>query len=206
MGLFRVSLSRKGELPGRFSQLSNLCVQISALFAPDFSLGKMSTPAEPTPAARAKAPPVPIGVTPRGTAALAPFQPSVASLALSLTPALSDPLLGLSSVLPLPAGLALTRSPEGGQLQLEVSSFFASQIRRIFGYVADISSTSGGGTETPAQLQIVTRIPWRYGRSAGEKESSWTLVRAQAFASKALFSSPERVAKLGQRIAGFAEP
>ena len=162
--------------------------------------------ATPTAAPLMRAPPAPIGLTSSGTAVYASFQPTVASLALALTPALSDMTLDLTPVLPLPAGLELMRSPEGRQLQLQVSAFFASKLRRIYGYVAEIVLTSGEGAETPAQLQLVTRIPFRYGRTTAEKEFSWIPVRLQAFVSKALFERPARALKLGMCISGFAEP
>ena len=82
----------------------------------------------------------------------------------------------------------------------------ASKLRRIYGYVGEITLTGGDGTDTPAQLQIVTRIPWRYGRRTAETGCSWVFVRVQAFVSKALFSSPAQIIKLGQCISGFAEP
>ena len=117
-----------------------------------------------------------------------------------------DTSVDLKTVLPLPEGLELGRSPEGTQLQLVLSPFFASKLRRVFGYIAEISLTSGEGTETPAQLQVVTRIPWRYGRTTAEKESSWMLARLQAFVSKSLFGQAARVLKLGDCICGFTEP
>ena len=156
--------------------------------------------------APAPAPQQPFGLTAAGTAIRYPFQPSVASLAFSLTPALTDLNVDLDTVLPLPRGLSLIRSPEGAPLQLAMSPFFASKIRRVYGYVAEISPTSGEGAETPAQPQLATRAPWRYGRTAAERESSRIIARMRAFVSKALFDSAARVAKLGPCVCGFAEP
>ena len=93
----------------------------------------------PATAARTKAPPssatappaakavpaAPIGILPNGQPVLASFHPSVASLALSLTPYLTN-TADLSNVLPLPTGLALQRAPEGGkQLQLVLQPLLA---------------------------------------------------------------------------------
>ena len=156
--------------------------------APSAASAFVPAAADPTaPAAPFKAAPPPIGTSTAGQAVFASLQPTVASLALTLTPALSDAAADLKAILPLPSGLELIRSPEGRQLQLRVSPFFASKLRRIYGYVAEIRLTSGDGTETPAQLQLVTRIPFRYGRTEAERELSWILVRLQAFVSKALF-------------------
>ena len=184
----------------RFENMSNSAAQSTPAPAP------IPAAANVTAAAPFKAPPAPIGLTAAGTPVYASLQPTVASLAVTLTPALSDGSVDLGSVLPLPTGLELIRSPEGHQLQLLASPFFASKLRRIFGYVAEIRCTDGAGTETPAQLQLVTRIPFRYGRTTAEKDFSWVLVRLQAFVSKALFAQPARVIKLGSVVAGFAEP
>ena len=153
-----------------------------------------------------KAPPVPIGITSEGTPVYAPFQPTVTSIALALTPCLTDPAADLSSVSPLPKGPALQRSPEGTQIQLKVEPFFASKLRRVFGYVGEITLTGGDGTDTPAQLQVITRIPWKFGRTAAESGCSWMYVRVQAFACKAVFASGAKVVKLGSCISGFSEP
>ena len=72
--------------------------------------------------------------------------------------------------------------------------------------MAEIKLTSGDGTETPAQLQLVTRIPWKYGVTAQETATSWVLVRVQAFVSKALFAKAAQIVKLGSCVMGFAEP
>ena len=112
----------------------------------------------------------------------------------------------LSSLLPLPKGLEVIRSPDGRQLQLQVAPFFASKLRRIFGYVGEITLCSGEGTDTPAQLQVITRIPWKFGSTKAESGNSWLLVRVQAFMSKSLFAKPAQVVKLGDCVVGFAEP
>ena len=101
--------------------------------------------------------------------------------------------LGLNGALPLPKGLQLVLSTDESQIQIRVAPLFAKKMKRTFGYVAEIKLSFGGGSDTPAQLQLVTKVPWRYGPSAAERESSWILVRAQAFTSKALFETPARV-------------
>ena len=163
--------------------------------------------AAPAAAAAPKASaPVPIGLLPNGQPVFAPFQPSVASLALTLTPFLTnaDPL---DNVLPLPRGISLRRAPAGVKgLQLVVEPFFAVKLRRVFGYVGEITLTDGDGTDTPAQLQIVIKIPWRYGTNSAETGQSWMLARLVAFVSKSLFAQPAQVVKLGSCVVGFLEP
>ena len=135
---------------------------------------------------------MPIGVDLNGKPVLAPFQPTAGSLAILLAPYLRNSL-DLSAALPLPKGLKLIRPPDATQIQLRVAPVFARKFRRTFGYVGDIKMSSGEGSETPAQLQVITKVPWRYGPSASERESRWILVRIQAFTSKALFETPARI-------------
>ena len=122
------------------------------------------------------------------------FQPTVGSLAIALTPFVRN-THSLEGALPLPAGLSLIRSPDslGHQIQLKVAPLFAKKMRRTFGYIAEIKLTDGEGCDNPAHLQIVTKVPWRYGPSAAETETSWVFIRIQAFTSKALFDAPARV-------------
>ena len=135
-----------------------------------------------------------IGTTAEGMPVYRSFQPSAGALAVMLTPFVRN-THSLEGALPLPAGLKLQRSPDrlGHQIQLRTAPLFAKKMRRTFGYVAEIKLTDGEGCGAPAQLQIVTRVPWRYGSTAAEKECSWTLIRIQAFTSKAMFATPARV-------------
>ena len=158
----------------------------------------------PSASPKAVAPP-PIGLLPNGTPVFAPFQPSVASLALALTPFLrtSD---GLAEALPLPSGLSLHRPPEGRQIQLTVAPFFVKKLRMIFGNVGEIALSDGDGTGAPAQLTVALRIPRKHGPTTAEKDNSRILVRHVAFVSKSLFEKPAHVVKLGSCVTGFLEP
>ena len=69
----------------------------------------------------------------------------------------------------------MQRPPDGKQTQLKLAPFFAKKMRRIFGYIVEITLSEGDGTETPAQLQIVSRIPGKYGQSRLELERSWAM-------------------------------
>ena len=148
----------------------------------------MASPAAPV----APVAPVPIGLAANGTPVFASFQPSVASLAISLTPHLKT-LTDIGAVLPLPTGLQLVRSPDLKQIQLKIAPFFARKMKRVFGYVAEIVLSEGAGANSPAHLQIASRVPWRYGSTSRGMECSWVLVRIQAFTSKALFETAARV-------------
>lgn len=148
-----------------------------------------------------------IGATAEGMPVHQSFQPTAGALAIMLTPFVRNSH-SLEGVLPLPDGLKLTRSPDrvGHQIQLRTAPLFAKKMRRTFGYVAEIKLTDGEGCGTPAQLQIVTRVPWRYGSTAAEKECIWALFRIQAFTSKSLFATPARAIQLGAVVRGFLEP
>ena len=150
---------------------------------------KVGTPVKPS---LVKAAPAPIGIDSKGKPVMAPSQPSASSLAIMLTPYLRN-TRDVSDATQLPKGLELIRSPGKSQIQLRVASLFAHKLKRTFGYVGDIKMSSGEGCETPAQLQIITKIPWPWGPTAHERESSWIIVRVKAFMSKALFSAPARV-------------
>ena len=122
--------------------------------------------------ALSKAPAALIGHTSGGAPVYAAFQPSVASLAVILAPFLRT-AVGLETATPLPAGMELIRAPDDSQTQLKLSPLFASENRRIFGYVAEIKLSSGEGADTPSQLQVARRAPWRYGvTSAGRSYPS----------------------------------
>ena len=101
-------------------------------------------------------------------------------------------IIDVSNLFPLPPGLSLKR-PGAIQLQLRLAPFFARKMKRGFGYIAEITLTSGEWTRTPAQLQVVFRAPWRYGAIPKEKDLSRMLARAIASTSKACFETPARV-------------
>ena len=156
--------------------------------APKAADPKTAAPARATAAALA-----PLGILPSGRPVTDSFQPSAAQLALVLTPHLrirSD----VSDVLPLPAGLTLIRSPDAvHNAQLRMAPFFARKMKRVFGYVAEILLIEGDGAASPAQLQVVIKIPWRYGSTSRETEASRMLTRLIAFTSKALFEDATRI-------------
>ena len=68
------------------------------------------------------------------------------------------------------------------------------------------SDSSGGGTPTPAQLQIVTLLPWRFGNTTQESTASAIYVRINAFVRRAISPSDFCVLSVGQPVVGFWEP
>ena len=123
----------------------------------------------------------------------------------ALTPFLHT-AVGLRTALPIPNGLKLIRPPDDKQTQLVAEPYFARKMRRAFGYVSEIVLTSGEGADTPAHLQVVCKIPWKYGSTADASSPSWILARLQAFASDALFPRKSQIVKLGSCIVGYCEP
>ena len=76
----------------------------------------------------------------------------------------------------------------------------------VFGYVAEIKLSDGDGTNTPALIQAVTMIPWRFGLTAQEYGASHLFCRVQAFISRAIFPTAVAVVSVGDPIVGFIEP
>ena len=67
-------------------------------------------------------------------------------------------------------------------------------------------SSDGEGTATPAHIQVVSLIPYRYGTSSQEAAASYLRIRIQAFVSRAIFASPIQTLSVGGPIVGFCEP
>ena len=60
---------------------------------------------------------------------------------------------------------------------------------------------------TPALLQVVLKIPFRYGISSHERENSWVFCRVNAWASQAAFAgSAGRLVRVADPVCGFIEP
>ena len=64
----------------------------------------------------------------------------------------------------------------------------------------------GEGACTPANLQVILTIPWRYGLTAAEVTASKTQVRIQSFVSRAIFPSATCVLRVGGPVVGYIEP
>lgn len=125
---------------------------------------------------------------------------------------------------PLPQGMHLPHCTANVQLQLHLGPVFAKRMKRMFGYISEITLSECDGAPTPAQVQVVALAPWRYGQTSIENGRSWIYTRVNAFASKALFakvaqvrtfSAPlifglhfhsVRVLHMGQPVMGFCEP
>ena len=77
-------------------------------------------------------------------------------LALLLAPHL-DGFEAAGDALPLPRGMTIAKCADNGQLQLVLADAYARRLRRVFGYVGEVKLSSGEGTVTPAQLQVIVR-------------------------------------------------
>ena len=75
----------------------------------------------------------------------------------------------------------------------------------ILAWVLNVIS-DGEGTLTPAHVQVIVKVPWRFGSSQAETRASFVWVRINAFISKALFTTPVRALQVGEPIVGFVEP
>ena len=156
------------------------------------------------------------------------FRPTVVQLAHLMTPFL-DKVDTAADVLPLPKGISLSLCGENDQLRISLSEVYAKRFRRAYGYIGeiklellylgrfyflpdafwvgpDVHLTDGEGTSTPAQLQLVVQIPWRFGNSPAETTASHIFVRVQAFVSRAAFTSPVQRLAVGDPVVGYLEP
>ena len=72
------------------------------------------------------------------------------------------------------------------RVALRLVDDWAAQFRRVYGYVGEIKLLPADkecGTRTPAMLQVVVRLPFRYGKNPLETRDSWLDCRVTAFMS-----------------------
>ena len=169
---------------------------------------------------------LPIGAASDGRPAYAPFRPSVAQLAHLLTPHL-DGVARVGDALPLPRGFSIVKSYFNGQLQLVLSETYAGRLRPVYGFIGEIKLVwfltplllsflacggvscifgDGEGTDTPAQLQIICTIPFRFGPTADEENRIFPHARIQDFVSRAVFRVPIQALKVGESVVGYVGP
>ena len=58
--------------------------------------------------------------------------------------------------------MCVAKCAANNQLQLVLSEAYTRRLRRVFGYIGEIKRISGEGTTTPAHLQVIVMVPWRY--------------------------------------------
>lgn len=78
----------------------------------------------------------------------------------------------------------------------------------MYGYIGEIKllpADKERGAKTPALMQIVVRLPFKYGKSRLETEDSWLGCRVSAFISAACFANTEAVLRVGSPVTGFLE-
>ena len=111
----------------------------------------------------AAAPPqkLPLGRAFGGRNVYLPFRHAVVQLVHLVTPHL-DMKAGPADVFPLPRGMSIARSDVNNQLQLVLTDGYTRRMRRAYGFVGEIKLSDGEGTLTPAHLQIITMVHWRY--------------------------------------------
>ena len=104
---------------------------------------------------------LPLGKSADGRQVYHSFRPSAVQLALMMNPHLGG-VATVADVLPLPRGMTIARNEGDRQLQLVLADCYTRHLRRVFGYVGEIKLSDGEGTLTPAQLQVIIMVPWRY--------------------------------------------
>ena len=60
-------------------------------------------------------------------------------------------------------------------------------------------------TATPVILQVVIKLPYRYGNTEAERRDSFMLARVQAFASRALLDKSFDTVALGAPVCGLLD-
>ena len=74
------------------------------------------------------------------------------------------------------------------------------------GYVGALEdSPAMQDTATPFTAQIVTKLPFRYGKTEAERQDSYVFVRIQAFSSRACLGKSFDTVALGTPIRGVLD-
>ena len=110
--------------------------------------------------------------------------------------------------IPLPSGMSIRKAEK--QALLALSDTHAIRFRRVYGYAGEIKCLQekpGDAItcETPAVVQAVIKLWWRYFPMRGEASGSSLIFRALAFASCAAFGERLQVIRAGGPISGIVE-
>ena len=89
---------------------------------------------------------------------------------------------------PLPA--TWTFEVKNAQLLIEPSADDSPHLKALYGYVGQINDAACNDTATPLCLQIIAKLPFKYGAPKGEFKRSWAFARVDAFASKCSLADP----------------
>ena len=94
------------------------------------------------------------------------------------------------------------------QLHLCLNDECAAKFSRVYGYIGEIKFfpvEESFGTETPAALQILAHLPFRYGSQPVGIRDGWASVRLTAFVSAAAFELPVSLLRVGGPVTWFVE-
>ena len=156
----------------------------------------------------------PFGWKEDGSHAYEPYRPPVVEFASDCVRAgcMAEQGVPYEKSIPLPSGMKLSKAKN--QLLLAVTDINALRFRRVYGYIGEIKylqeADSNGDllpitVETPAMVQDVTKLRWRYGSLREEAYGSCLFCRVVAFTSTAAFSEPSVVLAVGGPISGLIE-
>ena len=82
------------------------------------------------------------------------------------------------------------------------------QYRMVYGYIGEIKflpPDEERGAETPALLQIVAHLPFRYGKTRAATYDIWAHCRISACVSTDAFDSPVQLSRVCDPVSGFVE-
>ena len=127
------------------------------------------------------------------------LDPYDTSNTLLASPENMDPNLKLT----MPKGMELVRPDSSiphSQLGSKLSGYYATQLRRAFGYVVDILRVGSINTSSRLMVTAVVKIPFVYWATI-DRPKSWTYARFIAFPPNAAATVPGSIV-IGVPISG----
>lgn len=112
--------------------------------------------------------------------------------------------------IPLPHGMSLSQAPLERGFLLNVSDSLSVRYRCVYGYIGEIKFSPDDDSrlmtpETPAFLQIVVKLWWKYGNLPAEQHDSFAFCRLNAILSTEAFDGRTILRRVGDPVAGFSE-
>ena len=95
---------------------------------------------------------------------------------------------------------------ENHQLQLAVGRRELPNYKLVYGFVGSMEDSKlMEDTCTPVILQVVVKLPYRFGKTEAEFRDSWVFARVNAFASRACLAKSFEAVTLGTPITGVLD-
>ena len=154
-----------------------------------------------------------LGFRANGTQAVARYRPTLLQFGADMIKAECLAQNGLKEKpcgesIPIHSGWSLKRA--NGQMLLGVAETHALRFGRVFGFVGEIEYLQDDpdipiAPKSPAMVQDVVKLWWRYDHTYEEALDSYAYVRMNAFASTAAFGGDSVWLSVGDPITGVIE-